>query len=251
MRIGLGLGPSAPMASAPPSYSPLDAFGSALELWADTADLSRLYQDSAGTTPVTAAGQPVGRIVDRSGKGRHLIQATSGNRPTLVAHGSLFGASFDGSNDWLYASSAVTLGTYSLVMRTRFDFANGYLWHLEAGANDDYSYRPTGYTLRVHRGTSRTFDLAGAWASLGAHARYATVVRAASPYAQFYRDGVSQGSITLDPGTGTKSCTLHVHADAAGAYRAQATATEVILVSRALTDEELADLDDYLAAKWA
>jgi hypothetical protein len=246
MGIGVGLG-----TQARSGYSPADVFGASLALWADTADLSRLYQDSAGTTPVTAAGQPVGRIVDRSGNGRHLIQATSGNRPTLVAHGTLFGASFDGSNDWLYASSAVTLGEYSLVMRTKFDFANGYLWHLEAGANDDYSYRPTGYTLRVHRGTSRTFDLAGAWASLGTYARYATIVRAASPYAQFYRDGVSQGSITLDPGTGTKSCTLHVHADNAGTYRAQATMTEVLLISRAITNGELADLDTYLSEKWA
>lgn len=42
-----------------------------------------LFQDSAGTVPVTAVEQPVGRINDKSGKGNHATQATAGSRPTL------------------------------------------------------------------------------------------------------------------------------------------------------------------------
>lgn len=34
--------------------------------WFDNSDLSTLFQDSAGTTPVTAAGQPVGLQMDKS-----------------------------------------------------------------------------------------------------------------------------------------------------------------------------------------
>lgn len=35
-------------------------------VWYDPSDMSTLYQDSAGTTPVTAVGQPVGLMLDKS-----------------------------------------------------------------------------------------------------------------------------------------------------------------------------------------
>lgn len=48
--------------------------------WYDPSDLSTLFQDSAGTTPVTAMEQPVGRILDISGNSNHAFQATSTKR---------------------------------------------------------------------------------------------------------------------------------------------------------------------------
>lgn len=41
-----------------------------------------LFQDDAGSTPLTAAGQTVGRIMDVSGRDNHFTQSTSGFRPT-------------------------------------------------------------------------------------------------------------------------------------------------------------------------
>jgi hypothetical protein len=52
--------------------------------WYDPSDFSTMYTDSAGTTPVTAVGDLVGRINDKSGRGNNAIQATSGNRPSLA-----------------------------------------------------------------------------------------------------------------------------------------------------------------------
>lgn len=49
--------------------------------WYDPSDMSTLFQDSAGTTPVTAVEQPVGRILDKSGRGNHATQATTTKRP--------------------------------------------------------------------------------------------------------------------------------------------------------------------------
>ena len=51
--------------------------------WYDPSDMSTLFQDSAGTTPVTAVEQPVGRILDKSGRGNHATQATTTKRPVL------------------------------------------------------------------------------------------------------------------------------------------------------------------------
>ena len=54
-------------------------------VWFDPSDLSTMFQDSAGTTPVTAVEQPVGRILDKSGRGNTATQATSASRPVLSA----------------------------------------------------------------------------------------------------------------------------------------------------------------------
>lgn len=48
-------------------WSPLDLFAaSEVGVWYDPSDFSTMYQDSAGTTPVTAVGDPVGLILDKS-----------------------------------------------------------------------------------------------------------------------------------------------------------------------------------------
>ena len=57
--------------------------------WYDPSDLTTLFQDSAGTIPVTAVEQPVGLMKDKSGRGNHAFQATAGNRPVLSARVNL------------------------------------------------------------------------------------------------------------------------------------------------------------------
>ncbi len=55
----------------------------------DPSDMTTLYQDAAGTTPVTAVEQPVGKILDKSGKGNHATQSVTAYRPTLSARKNL------------------------------------------------------------------------------------------------------------------------------------------------------------------
>ena len=64
-------------------------------------DLSTLFQDAAGTTPVTAVGQPVGLVLDKSGNGNHATQPITASRPTLVQINGLYALSFDGIDDYL------------------------------------------------------------------------------------------------------------------------------------------------------
>lgn len=71
----------------------------------DLNDLSTMYQDAAGTVPVTGAGQPVGLILDKSGRGNHARQTTSASRPILQKD-AITGAyylAFDGADDFLSA----------------------------------------------------------------------------------------------------------------------------------------------------
>jgi hypothetical protein len=80
-------------------------------VWYDLSDLNTLFQDRAGTVPVTAIGQTIGRILDKSGRGNHLTansdaarglyQADVSGRPFVL---------FDGIND-CYVTPTITPGT--------------------------------------------------------------------------------------------------------------------------------------------
>lgn len=72
----------------------------------DPSILSSLSQDDTGATPVTAAGQSVGRIMDQSGGARHATQATAANKPTyrVGADGRPY-LEFDGGSDLLNVAS--------------------------------------------------------------------------------------------------------------------------------------------------
>ena len=69
--------------------------------WFNPEDMSTMYQDAAGTIPVTAAGQPVGKVLDISGNGNHATQPITAARPTLVQINGLYALSFDGIDDYL------------------------------------------------------------------------------------------------------------------------------------------------------
>ena len=81
----------------------------------DPSDLSTLYQDAAGTIPVTAAGQPVGLMKDKSGRNNHAFQAVSASRPLLrkdeiTAHNYL---EFDGVDDFMQLVSISIAAPFS------------------------------------------------------------------------------------------------------------------------------------------
>jgi len=69
-----------------------------------------LFQDSAMTVPVAADGDPVGAMLDKSGNGNHMLQATAANRPLYKTSGGLHWIESDGVNDLLSCSSRFGLG---------------------------------------------------------------------------------------------------------------------------------------------
>ncbi len=67
-------------------------------------DPTTLWQDTSGTTAVTADTDPVGRVDDLSGNGKHALQATAGNKPAYRTGAPRL--VFDGVNDALSVASA-------------------------------------------------------------------------------------------------------------------------------------------------
>ncbi len=92
-----------------------DLFASGQQgLWPKPSDFATLYQDSAGTTAVTAVEQSVGKTSDKSGRGNHLLQSTSGSRPVVSARMNLVTKS-DQFNDASWGKAAGGTGLAPVV----------------------------------------------------------------------------------------------------------------------------------------
>lgn len=91
-------------------FIPLDLFvGGKQGVWLDPSDKSTLFQDVAGTVPVTKDGDPVALMRDKSGNGNHAIQTVSASRPTYQTDGVLHWLKSDGVDDRLIVDYAVDL----------------------------------------------------------------------------------------------------------------------------------------------
>jgi len=103
LPLRLGLTALAARRGGGAAFDPASLFLSGeLGFWYDPSDLTTMFQDTAGTVPVTAAGQLVARINDKSGRGANGTQATEARRPILRqdAAGNHY-LEFDASGRWL------------------------------------------------------------------------------------------------------------------------------------------------------
>lgn len=85
-------------------FSPLDLFaGGKQGIWYEPSDKSTLFQDAAGTIPVTKDGDPVALMRDKSGNGNHAVQTVSTARPVYKTDGILHWLALDGVDDHMTA----------------------------------------------------------------------------------------------------------------------------------------------------
>jgi hypothetical protein len=96
-------------------FTPLSLFKNNEQgAWYDPSDISTLFQDAAGSTPVTSDGDPVGYMGDKSGNGHHATQSISASRPIYKTDGTLHWLQFDGVDDNL--SHPYSSGTSDLTL---------------------------------------------------------------------------------------------------------------------------------------
>lgn len=144
------------------SWSPTSLFAaSEVGVWYDPSDLSTMFQDSAGTTPVTADGQPVGKILDKSGRGNHATQATAAKRPVYKTSGGLHWLQFDGVDDALATgaidfSATDEMSVFSGVTRS-VDTSSRTVYELSAAADNAATY-PGSFMLRGPQGGVANFQ---------------------------------------------------------------------------------------------
>ena len=94
---------TAPGSGGGAAFDPLSRYEGGINGgWYDPSDLSTLFQDAAGTVPVTATGQTVKRVNDKSGNGRQVSNA-----------GANWTLQNDGTNNYLQTDGAVRLESSS------------------------------------------------------------------------------------------------------------------------------------------
>jgi hypothetical protein len=129
-------------------FNPRSLFASGEQgIWLDPSDFSTLFQDEAGTTPVTAEGQAAAKVLDKSGNGNHASIAAA-SAPTLGALSSGSRAlSFNGTSQYLLANGLAPIfsgsnkqwtmhiafsqeaaGGAALCALGKSDTANPYIW---------------------------------------------------------------------------------------------------------------------------
>ncbi len=138
------------------SFSPASLFYAGEQgVWYDPSDFSTMFQDSAGTTPVTAVEQPVGKILDKSGRGNHATQATSASRPVLSARYNLL-TKTEAFDDAAWTTTSTTISPNSTTDPVGGNTADALL---EAIANSFHSVRQTSTVVVAASGLSYTFKV--------------------------------------------------------------------------------------------
>ena len=106
---------SAPPPDPDPGGNELDSLFASGQVggWYDPSDLNTMFQDREGTVLVTAAGQPVLRINDKSPNGFDLIANSGGTPATYGAAGGLHWLELSGGGEpnggYLVSSGSLTL----------------------------------------------------------------------------------------------------------------------------------------------
>jgi hypothetical protein len=228
------------------AFTPLSLFaGAAIGAWYDPSDLATLFQDSAGTTPVTANNDPVGKMLDKSGNGFHLTQATAGKRPLYKVSGGLSSLLFDGTDDflqsgaftaWAQPSSFLLGEKLTSIGAAQGNFITG------TGQNTLYKTATDSKLALFAGGTALVFDAANTSAHV-LHAEFNGLS------ATLRRDG-SAVAATSGTGVGSQTMTqVTLGSDDVGANLAPYSFYGAILVNRLLTAIERGRSTSWLGLK--
>lgn len=243
-------------------WSPLTLFsGGEQGFWFDPSDLSSMFQDAAGTTPVTATGDSVGLIRDKSGRANHASQATGAFKPKLQQDGTgRYYLDFDGSDDGLVTSSINFSATDEMTtcggIRKTSDAATGLVLENSAAFSSNTGTfavfaPPAGGNTNLgyfSRGTassspSRLLGAAPVTAVVGARSKIST------DYAEARVNGVGSVAVT-DQGTGNYgNYAVYIGRRGGASLPFSGRMYPLVLRGKATDDATMALLETYINSK--
>lgn len=128
-------------------WTPIDLFTIGVEgAYYDPSDITTLFQDIAGTVPVTADGQAVALMKDKSGNNNHLIQSNASARPKYKTDSVLHWLDFDGIDDVMVSDYVTWNGANFMTSLAIFEKSKNFAgFSFTDGANrfyEEYSSDP-------------------------------------------------------------------------------------------------------------
>jgi hypothetical protein len=228
-----------------PVTLPTDISGCAIWLDGDQSVTTSVFDATSGGNAV-AAGGTIARWQDKSGNGRHFVQAGSTLQPTLTASGrnGRSVVTFDATNDCMTSAATQNIAqpaTWIFVYKTPSSVASG--WALvDSSVDRVHVYSASGSDLRMYTaGGSIVLEssvVADTWRIGTYHFNGAS--------SQGRSNGVQSAAGTT--GTVAVNGTIYLASNGgATTFRGQ-MAEAILLTNASLAD--IARVESYLAAKW-
>ena len=234
-----------------PLSSPTGITG--LVLWLDGSDISTLFQDTAATSPVTANGQSVARINDKSGAGNNVTQATGATQPiyqTGIQNG-LSAIQFDGNR---HMDTVTTFANFPVTIigvartNTTITVARGLL---TIRHSTNFGLRVSLTTTDFVQGTVGPTDVnRSAAIAIGTNETFLFGVKADASSLYVIKNGVISPSSAHAASTVSNIARLGgINVNTTGT-RMQGHIMEVCMYSSALSNDDIARLCSYFDNKW-
>lgn len=215
--------------------------------------------DASDAESIGAASGGVFAWMDKSGNGRHAIQGTAGNRPTLQATGLNGQPSlrFDGSNDFLLLPSAGHLTQLTVAVVASASNVTGFRGLV--GRTEGSPWRHNwvmgldgGKQLFLYYNGSAYPQIRAASAVPTGTPTVLTARLTAAPAGALWRDGsLAATDVNTIAGTPVNFGTTVIGASDGGALSFWAgDISEVIVTGSGLSDGDVAALNAYLVSKW-
>ena len=217
-------------------------------LWLDAADSSTLFQDTAGTQPITTNNSIVRRVNDKSGNARNITTSNSTNTYTvsqLNGNSSVRVPSDSGFRTPSFAvSSTDSVSVFVVIQQSSTYTSNTAFIRNESGASTALRMQVEASFMRINTsgvGNSPSSMLT----NLGNPNIYGVTFNSTTQIS--YLNGSSTGTLT-----GTSANTLNT-ADVYGIFTntgPNGYLYEVLVYSTALTTTQRQQVEGYLAYKW-
>lgn len=231
----------------------------------DISNITSLWQDTAGTIPVTDPGDPVARVDDVSGRGNHATQTDPAKQPTyqIDVNGNAY-LDFDGVDDFLQVPALNLSGATSGLLLVAFArdtyAADALLEHTVA-----YTGTPGAFLANVTGAGTVTFAMQGASTNASASAAPGAIpgpfvastfldtaaATAAAAFADAKLNGVAfQSPATANPtSSGFVSADLYVASRAGTGLFFDGRLYGAVVRAGSVTANQKAALEGYYAAR--
>jgi len=262
MSLSFGIGLGLAMQRGGALSGPATLFASGEEgTWYDPSDITTLFQDDAGLTPVTADGQTVGKMLDKSGNGNHATQANSAKRPTYKTSAGLSWLKFDGVDDSMATGNidftagdkmSVFVGTAKdsdaasgnvMELSGTIGISNG-AFRLTAPENNglpNYAWRSRGTSIATLTVVTFTAPITNIITGVGDISGDSALLRI---------DGVQVGESTTNQGTGNYGTyPLYIGSRAGTSFFFNGKIYGLITRGTVSSADEISDTESYLAEK--
>jgi hypothetical protein len=236
---GTGAARTATVAKGTGPWSPAD-LGPALALWFDADDAATLTFQTT---------QAVSEWRDKSGKGRHAVQANGNLQPTLTSVGGRAALRWDGVDDRLATPLVRTsFGDYGFFGVIAYEGSPTRFYSGVLGSNDGWFFlgKTEGATSLLVQDGACCSPYAGTDALFDGSRRLLSHV-ATGNQSRAFIDGTQRGAAASSPYSGNA---LNLGWEGSPQNSWQGLMHEVVLVATTLAAPERQRIEGYLAWKW-